>query len=208
MEFLLEGIMLNRLFSIISLCLVTCSAYAATVDNCTLSECYDLKVKLDARIHSLQARVPASRELVKEDATSEMYCSHESKIGDVCYMTQQDAIAYCGTRRKHLPSARETALIAQKEFGAKGIVNTCTGDSDCFYVKATNFDKSIDEFYYSFSGYSQPNFDLNHNYIWSSSFDSDHSFYGILLYGYYGSIASYNARESTNAVWCVDGPLF
>lgn len=199
--------MLNRLLSILVLSFVTCGAYAATVDNCTLTDCGVLKVSLDARISKLQAGIaPAFGSIVKMDETSEKYCSFGSKAGGICYMTQPKAIEYCASQQNHLPSAREIALNVQKEFGAKGIVESCGKDSNCYNIIAKNLDKSIEEFYFSYSGYSRPVGDLGNNEFWSSSIYSEWTDVGFAFSGIYGDVSYYyGIRDYGAAVRCAVG---
>lgn len=161
--------MLNQLFFILVLSIVSSGSYATIVDNCTLPECLNLKVRLDLRIQKLQSEIaPALGSVVKKDSASEKYCSRKSKTGGICFMTQQKAIDYCASQQNHLPSTREMALLSIR-LGAKGIVDACGNDDDCNRIKVENLDKTIDEFYFSNSGYRPPEGELGKIWIWSSS---------------------------------------
>lgn len=69
-------------------------------------------------------------------------------------------------------------------------------------VKATNPDKTKDEFYFNYTGYQRPAGDLGNNRFWSSSVSSDSSGYAYLFNGIYGFVA-YELRDFNFAVRCV-----
>ena len=196
--------MLNRLFSILALTLVTCGTYAATVDNFTLPEHGKLEVRLDARIQKIGI-APAFGSIVKKDATSEKYCSNGSNTGEICYMTQQNAIDYCASQQNHLPSAIEMALLSQS-FQAKGLYSNCpNNDSRCYHIRAKNLDQSIDEFNFSYWGYTQPEGDLGNNWFWTSSVDPDSPDVGFIFDGEAGDVNHNYNHIYYSAVRCVAG---
>jgi hypothetical protein len=121
--------------------------------------------------------------------------------GSVRCMTQADAIQYCLNQGAHLPSARELAQLAMS-LGARGIVESCGSDMNCYPVNATNADGSSDAFNFSYTGYRRPAGELGRNWFLSSSvapYDSNYVFY---LYGVYGFVYHYY-RGGDSAVSCV-----
>lgn len=197
--------MLIRLFSILALSLISGGVYAATVDNCTLPECRQIKVRLDARIHKLQGGItPAFGSIVKKDSTSEKYCSYRHDDGGFCYMTQATAIDYCALQQGHLPSAREIAMNAHNEFDAKGVVDTCSKVDHCYPVKVKNLlDGTIDEFNFSSSGYKQPEGDLGNRLFWTSSVaHPNDTNLGIEFFARTGNLSTIDNLFNVNAVLC------
>lgn len=193
--------MLNRFVSILVLSLITCGAFAADVDNCTLSECKQLRSRLDARIQKLQAGIaPTFGDIVRKDSSSEKYCSDVSDSG-ICYMTQQKAIDYCASQSQHLPSARELAQLSAS-LGAKGILAEAMNDS--YPITAKNLDGTIDQFNFSYTGYKRPAGDLGNNWFWSSSVRPNLSYGTFYFSGGVGRVGSFN-RSYDIAVRCVAG---
>lgn len=88
--------------------------------------------------------------------------------GSVKLIPQDEAAKYCLEQGGRLPSAREFAHLVMS-FGARGIVEDCGSDSNCYQVRARMLDGSLDQFYFSNAGYQQPTGDLWSYWFWSSS---------------------------------------
>ncbi len=179
---------------------ISVSAQTAQPVCKTLDECQALLIQVDEQIKKLQ--VPSFLDAAKN--------AH----GSVDYMTQSDAIQYCANQGARLPSARELAQLSMR-FGAKGIVDTCGTDRNCYKVSdIKNLDNSKDEFYFSFSGYGRPDKDLSTKWFWSSSVSSIKPNIAIVLHGGDGDLIEYGNRiaqsgdefsTDLSAVICVAG---
>jgi hypothetical protein len=124
--------------------------------------------------------------------------------GSVKYLDQAAGRQYCSTHRAHLPSARELAKLSMS-YGAKGIVDACASDDDCYSVTAINADGRFDSFNFSIAGYQPPAGDLGSNWFMSSSVGDEPYGYGFFgLRGETGYVFSVD-RAYSGAVRCVSG---
>ncbi len=179
--------------------LISANARAAQPICNTITECQALRAQVDAPIKELQAgQMPTFLDIAKNAAGPKL-------------MTQPAAVEYCQDpsnvqQPAHLPSARELAQLSMS-LGAKGIVDTCGKDQNCYKISnIQNSDGSKDEFYYSYSGYQRPPGDLGSNWFWSSSVYSGYSYYAFDLNGDVGDVDSgHRNRDNFIAVRCVSG---
>ena len=151
-------------------------------------------------------------EIVKLGPSSQQYCQTFG-LGKglvergYCFMTQADAVRYCASQKKHLPSIRELAELAAR-MGAKGIVKDATFPSQ---ISAINLDGTFEEFKFLSDGYKAPDDDLLASRelgegigLWSSSTDIDYEIDSYFLRMDSGDLGIRNLG-ATGLVQCAEG---
>ena len=192
---MLKSIFKNHLLFLSGLMLIAASnaqAHPGCDAGNTVAECQEpIRIEQE-RLRELQAgQAPSFLDIARNGD------------GSVKRMTQPEAIEYCANQGAHLPSARELVQLSMS-FGARGIVDSCSQDNQCYRILATNAEGSQDEFYFSYAGYQRPVGDLGNNWFWSSSVFSLTHDYAFSLYGDGGEV-DYDYRYDFNAVRCVAG---
>ena len=126
-----------------------------------------------------------------------------SDDGSVRKMNLAEARSACpaGT---HLPTAREIAFFNQS-LGARGILEIRQAPrgtpSGYIRITAVSFDGRKDEFYYSTSGYREPENDaFKWNWFWSSSIEKN--LFGRAAIVQHGAGFLFESQQDSNAVRC------
>jgi hypothetical protein len=141
---------------------------------------------------------PTEPELPKP-TIEQIYDIATNTDGTIQYMNKSNAISYCKSKGKRLPSARELAQMAQG-MGARGI--TDRAEINGYYeLIAKNADGRIDHFYFSPIGYKRSAAFFGSNGFWSSSISITGNTF--ILRGDHGYITEYNSLNFNEAALCV-----
>lgn len=181
---------------LLGLVLTTTMTAQAAEPQCTLR----------STVAECQARIAQDQKILKQLQAAQIPTFLDiarNADGSVKYMYLADAIQYCSDQGAHLPSARELAQLSMS-LGARGIVDSCGSDSECYPVKANNADGSSDSFNFSYARYQRPAGDLGDSWYWSSSVYPGFLGGAFHLSGRHGFLDAFN-RFRKYAVRCVSG---
>jgi hypothetical protein len=147
-----------------------------------------------------QAQVAAKIQELQRDADN-LRDFVRNPDGSVRQMNQYDADTYCKSQGTRLPTVRELALYCQS-LGAKGISAT---ERDGYYlVRGSDSVGNPDSFYFSNEGYQRPTGDFGNYWFWSSSVDSNYSYYAYYVRSHFGGIyAGIRSYDYNRGVRCV-----
>lgn len=159
---------------------------------------------------AIETVIFSDKNIVRRDQRSTRYCTTE-KDGDICKMTQQEAVQYCKEQGGHLPSSREVAMFLNPSgiLEAEYVDTNLEGIVPPGYYKVACEDEegAVDIFYFNNENARSLAGDIAEYSFWTSSLvlgkrDFAHVFYGPLGGG--GGPDYEHARTYRHAVICLD----
>lgn len=125
--------------------------------------------------------------IAKREASTKSYCP-QAKTGEICLMTWQDAIRYCRSTARRLPTSRDFAcllpgrgtVVMEAEKMPKPVL------PNYYLVDSINPDGSTDSFYMNHQGFKRDPSEKEDHSLWTASCPPNHPGYAHVYFDKWG----------------------